>query len=686
MLMNKNLLRTEFKNKRKDIADKKSADIAITKKVIANELYLNADMVLTYVSFGDEVDTRRLIVYMLKNGKKVAVPYCQDNQMYFFEISSPSDLMLGKDGIPTVNPIGKIPVRPTPKTLCIVPALAFDKKGNRLGYGGGYYDRYLTNNKINCIGLCFENCITNEIPANNLDVKIPLIITENNVYNTSEAESEAVRTNKENSNDPIVPSKQERKNFKVHISDNDYNAPVSVDESTVTKYGRKRFEVKINDYDEPLSDGNDQPEYKGEVYFRNREVNNAAGNRVPNGNPNVAQPHIPAVNVTSAVTNAPKKKTVDNKPNKKKSKGFRRHFVGVMAAVVIIFTSALSAVGISCINDVLAIGRDSETITVNIPENATTDEVIEILADNGLVKQELFCKIYYRGITWFKNLNKEVKPGEPVYKSGPHYVDKDMGLEGCLLTIRGIVKETDTVTLVFPEGWTIYQIVDKLAEFDVCDREELLTALSSADFDYDFIDGIPDNGNRTFALEGYIFPDTYEFYEDSDANTVIRKFLTGSENIWTEEMDLRAQELGMTRDEILIIASIIQREAANKEQMSMISAVLHNRLNERATYPTLECDSTANYIENFVGPLSGMSQSDYYIYEHSYNTYSAEGLPPGPICNPGLDAINAALYPSEAHDNYYFFRHDKYGKIYMARNDSEHIANGNEVDRVNAQY
>lgn len=679
MLMNKNLMRTEFKEKRKQIADKKSADIAITKKIVANEFYINADMVFTYVSFGDEVDTRRLIVYMLKNGKKVAVPYCQDNQMYFFEISSPSELILGKDGIPTVDPIGKIPVKPTDKTLCIVPALAFDKKGNRLGYGGGYYDRYLSKYNLNSIGLCFDNCITAEIPANNLDVKIPLIITESNIYNTSDAESEAVKTEKENGNEPIVPAKPERKNFKVHISDSDYNAPSDIDESTVTKYGRKRFEVKINDYDEPVAANTDQPEYKGEVYFRDRQANRVTNN-------NSAPLQVPVTDNSQNATNSVSNQPAKNKKATKNSGSFRRHFVAMMSAIIIIFTCTFSAIGISCINDVLAIGRDAETVTVNIPENATTDEVIEILADNGIVKQELFCKIYYRAITWFKNLNKENKPSEPVYKSGPHYVDKDMGLEGCLLTIRGIVKETDTVTLVFPEGWTIYQIVDKLDEFNVCDRDELLTALSSSDFDYDFINNIPDNNNRTFALEGYVFPDTYEFYEDSDANTVIRKFLTGSENIWTEEMEMRAQELGMTRDEVLIIASIIQREAANKEQMSMISAVLHNRLDESATYPNLECDSTGHYIEYYVGPLSGMSESDYYIYEHSYNTYYSEGLPPGPICNPGQDAINAALYPSEAYDDYYFFRHDKYGKIYMARNDSEHIANGNEVDKINAQY
>lgn len=680
MLMNKDVLRTEYKAVRKQVENRKEADIAITKSIIAHELFNKADAVLTYVSFGDEADTRRLIVYMLKNGKKVAVPYCQDKQMYFFAITSPSELILGKDGIPTVNPIGKIPFKPTENTLCIVPAIAFDKSGNRLGYGGGYYDRYLTVNKVNTIGICYQNCITDTLPANNLDVKIPVIITESNVYDTTASGSEAPETEKENNPESEIQAKKETKKFEVHISDNDYNAPGTIDETKITKFRKKKFEVKINDndYDAPLDTNADQPEYKGEVYFGNSTAQRGVPQQ-SNANNDISSNSQP-VKPEPAKTEKPKAKQTSNK------KGIKKHALAVMFAAIIIFTTAFSALGISCINDILAIGRESETITVNIPEDATTDEVIEILADNGVIKQEFFCKLYYQAITWFKNLNKDGEPPEPVYKSGPHYVDRGMGLEGCLLTIRGIVKENDTVTLVFPEGWTIYQIVDKLDEFNVCDREELLTALASTEFDFDYIDSIPYNANRTFTLEGYIFPDTYEFYEDSDANTVIRKFLESSDTIWTDEMQARADELGMTRDEIIIIASIIQREAANKEQMSMISAVLHNRLNNSATYPTLECDSTVNYIEFFVGPMSGMSESDYYIYAHDYNTYSSEGLPPGPICNPGEDAIMAALYPSEAYDDYFFFRHDKYGKIYMARTDAEHSANGIEVNRVNNQY
>ena len=104
------------------------------------------------------------------------------------------------------------------------------------------------------------------------------------------------------------------------------------------------------------------------------------------------------------------------------------------------------------------------------------------------------------------------------------------------------------------------------------------------------------------AYEGYLFPDTYDFYVDADPNYVITKFLDNFNSKWEDEYDKRAAELGLSRDEIITIASIIQKEAANSDQMKVISSVIHNRLNHQADYPTLGCDSTALYISNYVTP------------------------------------------------------------------------------------
>lgn len=450
----------------------------------------------------------------------------------------------------------------------------------------------------------------------------------------------------------------ENKNkFKVDIEDDGFLNPADLDNlmpPPVTP-AKKKFEVHIDDNDMDLSDFDDQqPRYNGEIYFSNRKP---------------SKPQQPV-------------QPVQKSSNKKKKSGSRRAASAVTAvffAVVVIFSTALSAFAISCINDILAFGRSNEKVQVNIPNDATTDEIIDILSDNGLVKQKTFCKIFYKAFDYVKNINKTKKPSPPVYFGDIYYVQKDMGLEGYLTEFKQVAQTADTVTLSFPEGWTVYQMFDKIDEFGVCSKNELLASLSGAEFDYDFISEISVNPNRTFTLEGYLYPDTYEFYEKSSANSVIRKFLDVSKLKWTEEYEAQREILGLTRDEVIIIASIIQREAANKTQMGLISSVLHNRLDHSVSWPLLGCDSTKNYVTNYVKP--NVSPDKAANYEIFYDTYISQGLPPGPICNPGDDAIKAALFPEDT--NYYYFRHDKYGEIYMAKTQTEHDRNGIEVLRVN---
>lgn len=452
--------------------------------------------------------------------------------------------------------------------------------------------------------------------------------------------------------------------FKVSFEDDGFLNPEELEKILPSEPPKKKFEVHIEE-DMPSFDAVDQqPQYKGEIYFSNVKP---------------AKPQQPVQAQPVRKTSAQVNKTASQ--NKKKKKISSNSVTAVFLAVVVAFTSALSALAITCINDVLAIGRSDEVVKITIPNGATTESIIDILAEEGLVKQKFFCNLYYDLIDFVKNFNKTEKPKDPVYLSGVYYVEKNLGLEGYLTEFREIQKTADTITLVFPEGWSVYQMFDKIAEFGVCSKEQLIASLNEASFDYGFISEIPDDTDRTFKLEGYLYPDTYEFYEESDANSIIRKFLDASEDKWTEEYEQQRIALGLTRDEVIIIASIIQREAAGPSQMSAISSVIHNRLNNSVSWPLLGCDSTANYITKYVTPNVSSAQS--ISYEQSYNTYYSQGLPPGPICNPGDAAIRAALFPSDT--DYYYFRHDKYGEIYMAKTQAEHDRNGNEVLRVNSR-
>lgn len=446
--------------------------------------------------------------------------------------------------------------------------------------------------------------------------------------------------------------------FEVHIIDDDDMLldPSQLDELTPEPAPqKKKFEVHIDENSiEDYNPDDQRPRYNGEVYFSNRK-------------PIKPRP------VETRESEQPRQVT----PVKKTAKKAVDSAFAVFCAAVLICTTVLSLIAISCINDVLAITRSDEDVVVTIPNDATTNEIIDILADEGLVKQKLFCKVFYKFVTTFKNINKKKPVAEPVYLSGVYYVQKNLGLEGYLTEFTETQTTDETVTLIFPEGWTIYQMFDRLDKFGVCSKDKLIASLKGTTFEYDFVSEIPNDSQRTLTLEGYFFPETYEFYEASDPNSVIRKFLSESEKRWTEEYQKQAEKLGYTRDEIIIIASIIQREAANTEQMALISSVIHNRLNHAVSWPTLGCDSTKNYITTYIAPNDPTAVN----YVLPYDTYSSQGLPPGPICNPGDDAIHAALFPDDT--DYYYFRHDKYGKIYMAKTQYEHDENGNKVLRAN---
>jgi len=346
----------------------------------------------------------------------------------------------------------------------------------------------------------------------------------------------------------------------------------------------------------------------------------------------------------------------------------------ILAACIIVLCSAiLSAYAISCLNDVLALGRSDEIVTVTIEKGSDYTDIIDALGDSKLVKHEWFCKLF----TNFRSFDKKK------YLHGIYYLTADMGVEGMLNSMRENQTSDETIRLYFPEGWTIQQIVEKLDANHVCPKEYIYTALREVDFENEFIADLPADGSRYFNLEGYLFPDTYDFFVSDKENgigenpsSVVRKLLKNFESKWTEIYDKRAKELGLSQDEVMTIASIIQKEAADESQMTAISSVIHNRLNHPASYPTLGCDSTKNYVTNYLSKAIGSAAATPFINNYDTNGIHS-GLPAGPICNPGVAAIEAALNPDDT--SYYFFCHNNKGKLYLAKNYDEFQRNWTQV-------
>lgn len=348
-------------------------------------------------------------------------------------------------------------------------------------------------------------------------------------------------------------------------------------------------------------------------------------------------------------------------------------FIGM--AVCLAVSIFVSVMLISCVNDVLAIGRDSEkSVEVVLPNDADTKAAVSVLKDSGLIKNKLFCTVFIKAMGY----------NDKNYLPGVYYFTENMGIEKMIKRFKTSSTRGALISITIPEGYTIDKIFERLEKNNICTASALYKTIDEVDFsqEYDFIPSADSKKDCYHILEGYFFPATYEFEQGADPATVVRAFLNAFKQNWTDEYAKKAEELRMSVDEVINLASIIEKEGANAKQFTQISSVLHNRLNKSGLYPLLQCNSTKDYVTNTISARV-MSKSDLNRYISSYNTYECEGLPAGAICNPGKAAIEAALNPENS--QYYFFAHDNKKNIYLAETQERQDANLIKIAQVNAQ-
>ncbi len=209
-----------------------------------------------------------------------------------------------------------------------------------------------------------------------------------------------------------------------------------------------------------------------------------------------------------------------------------------------------------------------------------------------------------------------------------------------------------TVKVTIPEGYTLVRISWLLEEKGFCTSAEFIEAAQSYKewldlTQYPFLYDLQNAGNVCFYLEGYIFPLTYDIPENATAHDIIKMFLNGSKQVFTEQFMAEVRNSGYNLHEILTLASLIEKEALLPEQRTMISSVLHNRLKAGMMF---QCDPTVKYC---TGVIELMYPEKIDHFKYYYNTYRCKGLMAGPICNPGLDSVKAALRPADT--NYLYF-------------------------------
>ena len=336
----------------------------------------------------------------------------------------------------------------------------------------------------------------------------------------------------------------------------------------------------------------------------------------------------------------------------------------IYIAVVVGISAILSFCGIRWANDVFALVKDEVTATVSIPDNATVSEVSTILKDNGIIKYPAIFRLYIN----FKN-----RDADPplAFKAGDYEIRSTLNYDQIVSMIKDR-RARSIVTLTIPEGFTVDEIIDLFVSQGMGSREGFVEAINHFDYHYTFMEKlnqIPLSPDRRYRLEGYLFPATYDFYTDSGEVAIIDKLLAAFDARFENDYYARLEELGMNLDQVITIASIVQKEGKFSSDFYPIAGVFYNRLRS-GSMRRLQSDATVQYC--LKERKEELSYTDLEV-DNPYNTYRNDGLPPSAISNPGWEAIQAALYP-ESHSHYYFIS-DTDGSIIFADTEAEHLAN-----------
>jgi len=353
--------------------------------------------------------------------------------------------------------------------------------------------------------------------------------------------------------------------------------------------------------------------------------------------------------------NETKKKTVEKdglKPVKQKKRKkprkkrylFLKFLILVLVCVVVFMTCALYGYrfimeGMAQANVILT----EETGTVfKVPYGSSIANIAEELKNQGFIKDTRIYRILSK-ILGFDN----------TYKAGKFLITKDMNYYAIMVRLGGEPLKNPTQDIRIPEGRTLKETAKILAEQGYIDEAKFLKLCEKTYPAYTFLKDVEKTDARIYPLEGYLYPDTYKMDEGWTEQDLIERLLKEFDRVFTKEYYDRAEELGMTVDEVITLASLIEMEAKFPTDFKKISSVFHNRLNSE-DLRKLQSDATIQYARVYegLGRISTVLNKDLEI-EHPYNTYKYEGLPPGPICSPRKESIEAALYPEKT--NYYYF-------------------------------
>ena len=356
----------------------------------------------------------------------------------------------------------------------------------------------------------------------------------------------------------------------------------------------------------------------------------------------------------------------------------------ILLVVLLLILLAAGAAVLFARSEIHGSSKPGTAVTVSIQQGSGVATIANKLKDAGVIRSAYLFRWYVGE----KGAAAKLQYGDFELTTGSSY--------DALISTLSQYAKAETVRVTIPEGTTAIAIAQKMEAAGLCTAEEFLKEANEGDFSkYTFWQYVPDDvdaPDRFMKCEGYLFPDTYEFLKDDTVHNYVATFYAQFDAQITEEMYAELEKQAMTLPELITLASFVQEEAGNSQD-SNVAQVFRNRLADGSPYPRLQSNTSShiqsdddnNYLWNWVAPYYGGWDKIPENIVAAYDTYSCTGLPAGPISNPGLAAIKAALTPEpdEAAKNAYFFVTDLKGSYYYAHTLSEHNANCKTAAAVN---
>lgn len=328
------------------------------------------------------------------------------------------------------------------------------------------------------------------------------------------------------------------------------------------------------------------------------------------------------------------------------------YFVFVLSVSIILACLAWMAA-----SDVLALNKVSHAAVVDLSDDIFTAETVQVTDEEGNVTNKVITYADIDAVAdileandlieykWLFKFYCTISNASNKIAAGSYELSTDYDYRALVKKMNQYSGAAVTVEVMFPEGYTMQQIFEKLEENKVASVEDLMEAAKTFSYNYSFLN--PEELGDANRLEGYLFPDTYQFYAFMEPSSAINKFLDNYSRRVTDEMEAQAAAMGRSMDDIVIIASLIEKEAGSDEERATIASVIYNRL---AQGMPLQIDATIHYV---TGKQEIDREAGDLEIDSPYNTYVVTGLPAGPISNPGLASIQAALNPAKTNYLYY---------------------------------